>query len=115
MLHTLPRRVGLVRARRLICFAESVAAPDALAMGLVDEVVEDAAVQDAGLEMARRLGDLPLHAYAATKRQLALQPASLEATLESEALAQSLLFTGAEFAEGIAAFREKRPTRFRET
>jgi 2-(1,2-epoxy-1,2-dihydrophenyl)acetyl-CoA isomerase len=112
MLHALPRRVGLARARRLICLAESVPAPDALAIGLLDEVVEDAEVQGRALDLARRLAALPPHAFAATKRQLALQPAPLDATLEAEALAQSLLFTGAEFAEGLAAFRERRPARF---
>ena len=112
MLHTLPRRVGLSRARRLIYFTETVPAPEAEAMGLVDLLCEDGAVQDEAVALAGRLAALPAHAFAATKRQFALFPTHLDAALEGETLAQSLLWVGEEFAEGLRAAREKRPPRF---
>ena len=42
-----------------------------------------------------------------------MEPQTLEAALEMEAMAQSLSFVGPELAEGRAAFAEKRKPKFR--
>jgi len=113
LLHTVPRRVGAGHARRLFLTAATVAAPEALAIGLVDEVVADDAVQAAGLAAAERLAAMPAPAFAMTKQLLAHAPQSLDAALEGEVLAQTLAFATEEHAEGRRAFFEKRAPRFR--
>ena len=56
---------------------------------------------------------MPPHAFAITKRQLGLWPTSLEGALEMEAMAQAACFSTSEFAEGRAAFGDKRTPVFR--
>jgi 2-(1,2-epoxy-1,2-dihydrophenyl)acetyl-CoA isomerase len=108
MLHTLPRRIGAARARQAILGARSYGADEALDIGLADRVVDDDEVAAAGLEQARTLAALPPHAFGLLKQALAAMPAPLDTALEIEALAQSICITGAEFAEGAAAFKAKR-------
>ena len=67
-----------------------------------------------GLLYGRRLlAAMPPHAFALTKRHLAMEPQSLEEALEMEAMSQSLAFVGSELEEGRAAFLEKRKPDFR--
>ncbi len=113
LFHTLPRRVGAGHARRLFNTAATVRSAEALAIGLVDRVVPDGEVQAAALAQAELLAALPAHAFAMTKQQLAQMPASLEAALEMEALAQTVAFGSADHAEGKRAFFEKRKPIFR--
>jgi 2-(1,2-epoxy-1,2-dihydrophenyl)acetyl-CoA isomerase len=108
MLHTLPRRVGAARARQAILSGRGYGSEEALAIGLVDRVVDDDEVQAAALDHARNLAALPPQAFALLKQALAAMPASLDTALELEALAQAVAATGTEFAEGAAAFKAKR-------
>ena len=108
MLHTLPRRVGAARARQAILSGRGYGSEEALAIGLVDRVVDDEEVQAAALDQARALAALPPQAFALLKQALAAMPTSLDAALELEALAQSVAVAGEEFAEGAAAFKAKR-------
>jgi len=108
MLHTLPRRIGAARARQAILLARSYGSEEALEIGLADRVVDDDEVPAAALEQAQMLAALPPHAFDILKQQLAAAPAPLDTVLEMEALAQSICITGAEFAEGAAAFKAKR-------
>ena len=62
---------------------------------------------------AEELIKMPRHAFALTKRHLAMEPQTLEEALEMESLSQSLAFLGPEFKEGRLAFREKRKPKFR--
>ena len=109
---TLPRRVGPGPARRLMLRGQILDAAEAHALGLVDEVVEDgealAVAQERALELAR---SAPL-ALAATKRLLANPPTTLAATLHAEEAAQVAMFETEDFAEGRAAFFEKRSPTF---
>ena len=56
--------------RRLTLRAELVDAPDALALGVFDEIVDDDRVVDRAVELAREMGSLPAQAYAVVKAQL---------------------------------------------
>lgn len=113
ILFTLPRRVGGARARQILLRAQVLKGKDAVDMGLADELAGDGGAEDRAIELARELGDMPPHAFALTKRHLAMEPQSLEAALEMEALSQSLAFVGEELTEGRAAFLEKRKPKFR--
>jgi 2-(1,2-epoxy-1,2-dihydrophenyl)acetyl-CoA isomerase len=106
---SLPARVGAARARQMLMMATPISAPEALGMGLVDVVVEPGqALQSAGRD-ARHLVTGPARAYAVIKALLADPRAgSPFELLERESACQSELFDTDDFAEGIAAFRERR-------
>ena len=113
ILFTLPRRVGVARARQILLYARTLKGAAALAAGLADELVGDDEVEARALRCATELARQPPFAFAMAKRQLGLWPVDLTAALEMEATAQSACFASAEFAEGRAAFADKRAPQFR--
>jgi 2-(1,2-epoxy-1,2-dihydrophenyl)acetyl-CoA isomerase len=108
----LPRIVGHKRAMELLLLNRALDAGEALAWGLVNEVVPDAGLRARALEVAERLGHGPAGAIGATKRLIAHSLGAFESqmVLESETIAAQA--TGAEAAEGIGAFLEKRAAHF---
>lgn len=108
----LPRTVGAKRAVELLLLNRTLSADEALAWGLVNEVVADERLRERALEVAERLAHGPGGAYGATKRLLAHSLGAFESqmVLESETIARQA--SGAEAAEGIGAFLEKRTPRF---
>jgi 2-(1,2-epoxy-1,2-dihydrophenyl)acetyl-CoA isomerase len=111
-LHTLPRRVGWATAQRLFLEARLIDAGEAASIGLCDAVAPAAELQNVAVARAVHLALQAPAALAATKRILGQLAGSLEEALARELDAQDEAFRGAEFAEGLAAFREKRPPRF---
>jgi enoyl-CoA hydratase len=106
--------VGRARAARMALLAEKVSAATALEWGLIAGVVADDDF-DAEIErVSRLLADGPPLAYSATKRVLnEVSLEQLQATLQAERDGQGALLLSADFAEGMAAFQEKRPAVFR--
>ncbi len=113
ILFTLARRVGSAKARQILLYAKMLKGQDAVDQGLADELVPDGEAETWALDRAKELAAMPPHAFALTKRHLAMQPATLEAALEMETMAQSLSFVGPELKEGRKAFQEKRKPEFR--
>ncbi|NKB21328.1 MAG: enoyl-CoA hydratase/isomerase family protein [Alphaproteobacteria bacterium] len=113
ILFTLARRVGQAKARQILLYAEMLKGQDALDAGLADELVADGMAEVRAVERAQALAAMPPHAFALTKRHLAMEPQSLEEALEMEAMSQSLAFVGSELEEGRTAFLEKRKPDFR--
>ncbi|HEX5079979.1 MAG TPA: enoyl-CoA hydratase-related protein, partial [Geminicoccaceae bacterium] len=110
----LVRAVGKFHAMRICLTGRPVAAAEAYRMGLVSQVVPDAEVVPAALEIARDLARLPPLAVMQIKETiLAGQDAGLEAGLTLERKAFQLLFASADKREGMQAFLEKRPPRFK--
>ncbi|MFJ5549540.1 MULTISPECIES: enoyl-CoA hydratase/isomerase family protein [unclassified Streptomyces] len=105
----LPRRVGAARAAELIFSARRVEAPEAAALGLVDELVEAGRDRERALELAATIaGNSPVGLRAA-KRALRLgQGLDLRAGLEVEDAAWRTVAFSGDRAEGVAAFNEKR-------
>ncbi len=113
LLYTLPLRVGMGKARELLMLGEVIDATEALAIRLVDRLVDPGQVLAAAIERARLFAAAPPVALALTKAALARMPASLESVLQMEVDGQSALFRTEDHAEGRSAFLEKRQARFK--
>jgi 2-(1,2-epoxy-1,2-dihydrophenyl)acetyl-CoA isomerase len=111
--HTLPRLIGSAAAFDWIVSGRRIAAPEAAAMGLVMRVVEDADLAAATDALATQLAAAPTAAIGLTKELIGRSlESSLDDQLDEEARLQAIAAAGVDFAEGVAAFLEKRPPRF---
>lgn len=100
------RLLGPTRARRLIFGGGVLSADDALQIGLIDEVVSDAA--DLGPAIERLFESM----HRGGPRAIAMVKRALATGDEPAAFAEC--FAGSESGEGIAAFMEKRPATWME-
>ncbi|MDL4770656.1 MULTISPECIES: enoyl-CoA hydratase/isomerase family protein [Thermomonosporaceae] len=112
LLWTLPRRVGMGRAREMLLFGRTVPAARAYEIGLADALAPPGAALDVALERAAEAAALAPLSIAAAKRVLSRGGHGLEGLLEAEREEQAVLFGTADFAEGRAAFAERRTPRF---
>ena len=104
-----PAAVGHTRAVRMAMLGERIAARTAEEWGLITQAVADEQFQGTVNSLVAKLAAGPTLAYARTKRAFnAGALARLETALEIEREGQVALFDTADFAEGTAAFREKR-------
>jgi 2-(1,2-epoxy-1,2-dihydrophenyl)acetyl-CoA isomerase len=109
----LPRLVGLQKARELALFGDFIAAPDALAAGLIAGVEPPDRIEKAVRERAARLAAQSPIAMAAIKQSLrdALSLPFAEA-IDREFVLQVDCIASDDFAEGVRSFLEKRPPSF---
>jgi enoyl-CoA hydratase/carnithine racemase len=112
--YLLPRLLGLARATELLLLGDSVDAERAAALGLANQVVDDAELGAAAAGLARRLAGGPTLAYATTKALLTRElDMGLGGAIELEAIAQALLMKSEDHAEFYAAFTEGRAPTWR--
>ncbi|HEY2776034.1 MAG TPA: enoyl-CoA hydratase-related protein [Candidatus Binatia bacterium] len=110
----LPRRIGLGRARDLMLRNRVLTAADALAWGVIDEVVPAADLDAHARRIARDLAAGPTLAFGETKRLLAQTfDNGLETQMEMEAIGICAMGGTEDSREGVRAFFEKRPAKFR--
>lgn len=103
------RAMGRHRAMKLLLTGEPVAARDALALGLLSEVVADGAALAAATELAGRIVAMPPLAVAAIRDLVRKGPdLPLDAALAMERQAFVLLFGSEDQKEGMRAFLDKR-------
>ncbi|MFC0529071.1 enoyl-CoA hydratase/isomerase family protein [Phytohabitans kaempferiae] len=109
----LPRLVGPRRAAELVLTNRTLAADEALAWGLVNDVVEPGDLRRAAADLARRLAAGPDTALAHSVRLLrGAFDHTLEAQLDREAEAIVDAAGSPSGVEGITAFAAKRPADF---
>ncbi|HWJ82461.1 MAG TPA: enoyl-CoA hydratase-related protein [Nocardioides sp.] len=109
---SLPARVGAPRARQLLMLGLRVPGDEALALGLVDSLVDPGGALEAALADAARLAAGPPLALGVIKQMLSGEPRHPLAVLDLEVRNQTQLWDTDDFAEGVAAFQEKRRPRF---
>jgi 2-(1,2-epoxy-1,2-dihydrophenyl)acetyl-CoA isomerase len=109
---TLPRLVGIGPALRLLIAGETLDARRALAIGLVDEVVEAAEVDAEVAALAQRLTAGATSSVRAIKRLVRSQEIGvLEQVLATEGAAQVQALQGPEFRQRLAAFAARAAAR----
>lgn len=110
---TLPRLVGNARALGLALLAEKLPAEQAAAWGLIWRCVDDAELASTVDALARQLAAAPTRGLARTKQAIYEGwQRSLGEQLDVERDLQRELGASADYAEGVAAFIEKRTSRF---
>jgi len=106
---TLPRLVGNARALGLTLLGEKLTAERAAAWGMIWQCVEDGELAAAVDALAGQLSVAPTRGLAATKAAIrGGWQRSLAEQLDVERDAQRDLGRSADYAEGVAAFTEKR-------
>lgn len=112
--YLLPRLVGLPRAKAMVMLGEGAVGAEAVELGLAYRCVPDAAaLADEAGALAARLAAGPTRSLGLSKRLLnASFETDLARSLAAEGAAQALATVSPEMAEGMAAFKEKRPPDF---
>jgi 2-(1,2-epoxy-1,2-dihydrophenyl)acetyl-CoA isomerase len=110
----LPRTVGMAKALELALLSEKVEAKTAQVIGLVNRVVPAETLMGEAKSLAARLAELPTAAIGLTKRIFReAGQLGLEDTMEREAEVQDQAAATDDHIEGVLAFLEKRPARFK--
>jgi 2-(1,2-epoxy-1,2-dihydrophenyl)acetyl-CoA isomerase len=110
----LPRLVGAARARELSLLAEKLPAEKALEWGLINRVCDDAGLIDEALKLATRLAEGPTQALSLVRRLYWESPENAyEQQLDLERQSQRIAGRTEDFAEGVMAFLQKRPAKFK--
>lgn len=112
LLRSLPLRVGLPAARRILTAGRAIDGEEAVRIGLADDYVGDGDVMIAAIEQADRLSRLSPQAYTLMKARLLQAPLTFDEDLWCEEGDQTEMFLGADFREGYAAYTEKREPDF---
>ena len=110
----LPKIIGLGRALELFYTGDIVDAERALAIGLANQIVPSAELEQRVAELADRFAAGPPLAYARLKNAIYdnLDETSLARALDREADGQMQLLASKDFAEGVTAFLQKRAPKF---
>jgi 2-(1,2-epoxy-1,2-dihydrophenyl)acetyl-CoA isomerase len=113
LLWTLPRRVGLSRARDILITARTLTADEALRIGLVDKVVPSGASLQHAIEQCKSYTAVAPLSIAAVKNTYAGDMGDLNELLEQEMVLQGQLRVTEDHQEAREAFLAKRKVQFK--
>ncbi|PLW82378.1 2-(1,2-epoxy-1,2-dihydrophenyl)acetyl-CoA isomerase [Kineobactrum sediminis] len=109
----LPRLVGMARAKGLAMLGPKVPAEQALAWGMIWQVVDDDALMSVATTLAEQMATQPTRGFALTKQAFAASAANtLDEQLELEKELMRAAGKTSDYREGVAAFLEKRTPRY---
>ena len=109
ILRQLPHAIGM----EMLLTGDNISAEDAARWGLVNRVTEPDQLMQTAQDMARRIAiNAPLALQASKELALRSYDTDLASGLRSEQVANRLLQTSQDLAEGTKAFSEKRPPNF---
>lgn len=111
---TLPRLVGHARAMALSMLGDKISAEQAMAWGMIWKCIDDEALKDEALAMAKQLATQPTKGLALIKR--AIQSSwdnSFDEQLDLERDLQTLAGRTEDYREGVSAFMNKRQPTFK--
>jgi 2-(1,2-epoxy-1,2-dihydrophenyl)acetyl-CoA isomerase len=112
--YILPRLVGTARAMELSLLGEKLPAPKALEWGLINRVHDDADLMGEAKKMATELAHGPTVSLALIRGLYWDSPENtFEEQLDLEFRTQRIAGSTADFKEGVTAFLEKRPAKFK--
>lgn len=108
VLYTLPRLVGLAKAKEMLMLPSVINAEQALNIGLINKVVAPEELENAVLEMAKELISHSAVAMSFTKEILnKAYETDLNDMLQYEAYAQDVCFASEEHKSAVKKFLEK--------
>lgn len=111
--YLLPRLVGRARAMEMSLLGNKIDANTALSWGLINRVCAPDALGETALTLAHELSNGPTQALSML-RELIWDSAdnNFQEQLHAERIAQRTAGRTSDFAEGVMAFRDKRPANF---
>jgi 2-(1,2-epoxy-1,2-dihydrophenyl)acetyl-CoA isomerase len=110
----LPRLIGKARSVELSLMGERLPADKALEWGLVNRVYDDAALMEETMKLAHELANGPTVALSLIRKLYWDSPGnSFEDQLNLEFELQRIAGAAEDFKEGVTAFLEKRPAKFK--
>ena len=112
--HTLPRLIGWQKASAIMMLGDKIPAAEAERIGMLYKVFPDEIFAEEAYRIAMQVATMPTRALAFTKQALNL---SINSTLEEQLLDEDILQQRAaqtqDYKEGVQAFIEKRPAKFK--
>jgi len=113
-IYVLPRLIGTAKACELMLSGDPIGAKEAKRLGIVNRVVPHEELMDAAMAWARQLAaGAPVALGLAKASIYRTMELDLKTSLEAESFAQDVCGDTEDHAEGVAAFVEKRPPRFK--